>query len=142
MSTKAGIHARVIGLRTVANNVNIAIARIKGVTMAGLIEAMAHIRYDMDKTPPLIPIGKTGALRGSWRTEGIETSKGPTVMGGFGGTPESGYAVYVHEMTVPPYTKPIDWSRPGSGPKFLEESVKRNAGEVLNIIVRNVRTVT
>jgi hypothetical protein len=49
------------------------------------------------------------------------------------------YAVYVHEMTDEAYGKKIIWSRPDSGPKFLEKALDRNADKVVGIVAGEVK---
>jgi len=56
------------------------------------------------------------------------------------------YAAFVHEMPDPKITspaggtslfvkvKPIDWTKPGTGNKFLEKAVKSNLKAILNMI--------
>ena len=116
------------GTDVVLANLNREIVKIKAGSMAGLIEASIMIRRDMDKTSPLIPIGRTENLRASWFTTPHHTAKGPGLKIGFG----ANYAVFVHEMVD--RGKKINWSRPGSGPKFLETALKRNHKQVLKII--------
>lgn len=120
------------GLDKVMKNLNKEIQAIEGRTMKGLIEAAVLIRYDMDKTPPLIPID-TDNLRGSWYATPIPgwISHKIALMMGF----TANYAAYVHEMIGPTTTgKKINWNRPGSGPKFFEATLKRNRGKILTII--------
>lgn len=146
-SITAGIFARVQGTRDMEKLLNLKFAEIKGLSLAGLRAAAAYIRRDMEHTSPLIPVGPTreeakrkhqrvgtGALRASWfvETHPASTADKPLVMAGFGSSTVD-YAVYVHEMTVPPY-KHINWSRPGSGPKFLEYALKRNVPEIIKIV--------
>jgi len=80
-------------------------------------------------------------------------SKGPFVAFGFGAY----YAIYVHEMTGVSGVSSralghmksvsgrgqssIGWTRPGSGPKFLENAIDRNEGMVLYTIAKEVKGV-
>ena len=48
------------------------------------------------------------------------------------------YAAFVHEMTSPPYGD-VEWTRPGSGPKFLEASLKRNASKASKIMAAHIK---
>jgi len=167
---KAGIAARTAGLTEVQNKLNKMIAggivavvggkalqanmvlvmgRIAGALEMGLGDAVSFIRYDMDKTPPIIPVGPDrynkgqkyhagGTLRASWFQRPVRDKPGTVqVLAGF----SANYAVYVHEMTDEAYGKKINWTRPDSGPKFLEKALKRNTDEVVNIIIQNVRMV-
>lgn len=143
----AGIYARVEGTRDLEKQLNLKFKQIKGLSLAGLRAGAAYIRADMERRSPLIPVGPTkeearrkhqrpgtGALRASWfvETHPASTLDAPLVMAGFGDAVVD-YAVYVHEMTVPPYTH-VNWTRPGSGPKFLELALYRNIPEVVKIV--------
>ena len=121
------------GMDIVMSNLNKEIAKIKVGAAAGLLEAAILIRRNMDKTPPLIPIDE-GNLRASWFTETIKSIQGFGVLMGF----SANYATFVHEM-VDRVGKKINWSRPGSGPKFFEKSIKRNKDKILQIIGNNAR---
>jgi hypothetical protein len=120
------------GLDQVIDRLNVAIEKIKGASYLGLIEAASVIRYDMDTTPPLIPV-KIGNLRSSWTVEPHKASSPtrPAIVLGF----TASYAWYVHEMLSPA----INWTRPGSGPKFFEAALKRNEGRILGIIAKHAR---
>ena len=116
------------GFEQVNTNLNAQIAKIKGKSMAGLIEGAIIIRRDMDRTPPLIPL-LTGNLRGSWGTLPYVEGKEFGLLIGF----TANYAVPVHE------TLGKKFQRPGAGPKFFEASFFRNQHEVLKAIQRNAR---
>lgn len=106
---------------------------MEGRTMKGLIECAAFIQYDMDKTPPIVPV-KTRNLQSSWFVTRFHTAnKEPGLMMGF----SANYAWYVHEMIGE--SKKINWSRPGSGPKFFEAALKRNRDKLLSIIQSNAK---
>jgi hypothetical protein len=122
------------GLDIVEANLNKEIRLIEGRSMKGLIEAAAFIRTDMDKTPPLIPV-KTGNMRSSWFTIPYRLLHKMAVIIGF----SANYSIYVHEMTDDKYSKPIEWTRPGSGPKFFQAAIGRNTNRILEIIRRNAR---
>jgi len=132
------------GMDIVLSNLNRKIREIQGLSMRGLIEASILIRRDMDETPPLIPVD-TGNLRASWTFETFHSSKGPTILMGF----TANYALFVHEMLENRFGstfgagsisgKEINWSRPGSGPKFFESALKRNVDKILETIKNNVR---
>ncbi|OFY64751.1 MAG: hypothetical protein A2Y71_06160 [Bacteroidetes bacterium RBG_13_42_15] len=103
---------------------------IKDRTSKGCLEAVAYIRRDMDKTPPLIPV-KTNNLRSSWFSTPVRDSADRFgVKFGF----SANYAAFVHEMLDEVYGKKINWTRPGSGPKFFEKALDRNYNEILQII--------
>jgi hypothetical protein len=79
------------------------------------------------------------------------SSKGPFVVFGFGAY----YALFVHEMTTSSGLSKrslshmgavskrgqagINWTRPGSGPKFLENAVDRNTAYVLYTVAKEAQ---
>ncbi len=150
MSTQAGINARVIGSREIKNALNRKLLAIKGGTLAGLLKVGMFIRKDMDTTPPLIPVD-TGALRAAFKINMKPDyridSKGNKIDAVELGWPDvtinrdnktvDQYAAYVHEMTIPPYDN-VNWSRPGSGPKFFEYALKRNSKVIVEIIKQSI----
>lgn len=121
------------GLKEVEANLNREIRGIKNRSRKGLINAAITVRRDMDRTEPLVPIGRTGNLHASWFTAPLRTLRGPALQIGF----EANYAAAVHEMVD--RGRHIDWSRPGSGPKYLEKALDRNKLEMLKDIQREAR---
>jgi len=119
------------GMDIILSNLNKEIRAIEGRCMKGLIRAAIIIRADMDKTPPLIPVD-TSNLDHSWFTSAYYKGTQFGLTMGF----TANYAVFVHEM-VDKGGKVINWSRPGSGPKFFEASFKRNKDNVLKEIRDN-----
>lgn len=134
----AGIKERFSNLKQMEVDLNNKLKKIKGGTMVGLLQAASFLRRDMDTTPPLIPID-TGALRESWFVRQINSNIEHLIKieCGFGDNSVN-YALYVHEMTSPPYSHEINWSRPGSGPKFFEAAIARNINSIIFIVKTNV----
>lgn len=158
---------RVSGLSEVLTNLNKSIVQIKGRTMRGLIRAQIAVRRSMDEASPKIPVD-TNNLRASYYcitskgeiTEGqapsfngdkaaamaahhsamlsqrqgavaaISTNGREIVEMGF----TANYALYVHENME------ASFRRPGAGPKFLEDALRRNAREVLQIIAKDIKS--
>jgi hypothetical protein len=118
------IGSSIKGFDKVLINLNKEIKNIEGRTMQGLIGAAAYIRADMDHITPTIPVD-TGNLRASWFVTPYQTPRVKGVIIGF----SANYAVFVHEMLGA-----VNWNREGSGPKFLEAAIKRNAVIILGII--------
>ena len=121
------------GMDVVLANLNREIVKMKVGAGAGLIEAAILIRRDMDKTPRLIPVD-TGNLRASWFVNTVKSINWFGILMGF----SANYATFVHEM-VDQSGRKINWSRPGSGPKFFEKAIKRNKDKILQIIGNNAR---
>jgi hypothetical protein len=121
---------RLEGIEEVTTAINKELARITVRTARGMIEAAAHLKYSMDRKDPKIP-ADTGKLRASWFTDVVKAKHGPGVLMGF----NANYAVWVHELgeTVRPNAT-INWNRPGSGAKFLQEALFREQEEIVKII--------
>ena len=130
------------GLDQVLRNLKKETDKIVGKTMKGLIRAAIIVRRDMEQTEPKIPVD-TGNLRSSYF---LVTSTGETLDGQNPGVPKiqnngpyvamgfsANYAVQVHEAVN------IKFKRPGSGAKFLESAVDRNAGAILEMIQKEVK---
>ena len=131
-----GDAAYITGFDEVIENLNKAIAELKSNSLRGLKEAAKMIYTSMDTVTPIIP-EDTGRLRNSWKVEDDTTKEGePYVVMGFEDVP---YGVAVHEMLESSSGKAINWTRPNSGPKFFEASVKRNSSQVLEILKSNVQ---
>ena len=151
------------GLKEVEAGLNKAIAEIKETSLKGLIRAAIVIRDDMEHTPPKIPVdlgnlrascyiaasgkgavesgsnftGKDASRLSSDHSQSVSSAtaetasdKNPSVIIGF----SAYYAVYVHEM---PDTN--NFNRAGSGPKFLEDAIKRNEQRILSIIAEEAK---
>ncbi len=134
-SFRAGVRARMLGFEAVKRNLNIILGKVNINAFEGLV-AFTHILYaDMQTTSPTIP-EKTGELLKSWDYKGfnLETIN-VGKMGPFPDAVEVGfyapYAIYVHEMTDDAYGKKINWTKPGSGAKFFQYALQRNAKRLL-----------
>ena len=157
---------KILGMERVMQRLHAEVIKIEGRSLAGLIEFAILIRRDMDYTPPLIPV-LDGNLRQSWfvvsgrkrehRAQGSFTGKNagqlasdhgavqgeaksiaqaykhPMLVLGF----SANYAMFVHEMVGG--GERVNWSRPGSGSKFLQASMRRNMKEGLGLIAQNER---
>lgn len=91
-----------------------------------LVEIAEQIHYDVDNVEPVIPV-LTGALRESKEITKIDKTKIELSYGGkFVGSDDSvtdvDYALKVHEG-LKDLPQPINWTRPGSGPYFLEAKI-------------------
>lgn len=120
--------AKLEGIDKVLRNINKEFVRIKGRSLKGLIRAAAHVRRDMDHTPPLIPVD-TGNLRASYYTNPHYVGKDPAITLGF----TAFYAVFVHENLE------AHFQRPEAGAKFMEAALKRNTNNILRIVAENAR---
>jgi hypothetical protein len=165
MRNRAGVNARLGSLKDsvkdfkkdltkavgrAAHDTGQILGAIENDVLIGLLQGAVLIQDDMDKTPPLMPID-TGALHAGFKIRPKESGVGIGVEAGWYDTivektdPKTGktrtvdqYAAYVHEMTSPPYG-PINWSKLGSGPKFLEASFKRNSSKIIKGVTANIK---
>lgn len=154
------------GIDKVLSNLNKEIQAIQERSLKGLIIAGAEVLNDVDKTSPLIPVD-LGNLRSSRflvskigtqnASPSFKNDRGdaaqlsydhaqavadarsaisgirmPVVILGY----SANYSIPVHERE-----DVKNWSRPGSGPKFLEASLKRNKAKILQTIKDNAKIV-
>ncbi len=140
MAVKPGIS----GLDTMMKGLNGKLIEYQVSGVQGMRNAAGFIRRDMEITPPKVPVD-IGNLRASWFIESTrQVSQGKNRVGvSFGFS--ANYAVYVHErMEGAPWgdgvVGDINWSRPGSGAKFLESAIKRNVFKIL-LIIRKKMTI-
>lgn len=134
-SPTGGMGWRLEGVEKVTSNIN---KVLNGMTVrghAGLVSAANYILTDADiGQPPLVP-ALTGNLRSSRFTEPFDAPGGtPAVVFGY----SANYAAAVHEMMSSVSGAPINWSRPGSGPKFFEASIRRNQKKIPVIIAKHI----
>lgn len=116
---------KVKGLAKVNANLSREIRHIRGRTPRGLYNATVLVHRSMETRPPLIPVD-TGYLRHSYFTTPFIKPIGPAIAMGF----SANYAAHVHEMVG----ENINWNRPDSGPKFLEEHLLKNRLGILEEI--------
>lgn len=127
---------RLSGVENVTRRLNEEFMKMKIKGGAGLVLAAAHVLADAEKTPPLVPVD-FGNLRNSTFVNPPKIDKKTQlvyVQLGYG----TNYAAAVHEMMQSPSGKPINWSRPGSGPKFFEASLKRNSRRIIEIVTQSM----
>jgi len=109
------------GLEEITKNLNAEIKKIQGRTFKGMRKVGLFIQGEAQEiTPvefsPLINSAFTGTEQLGAR---FVTRVGYTIK----------YAPFVHEM--PESNK---FTKPGTGPKFLEKAVRNNQNQILNII--------
>ena len=129
---------RIEGIENVTAQINARLQNMKTTSGAGLIAAGAEVIRDADRTPPVVPVD-TNTLRQSQFVDNPANKKpvtgDPYVNLGY----RTNYAAAVHEMLKSPSGKPINWKRPGSGPRFLEASLKRNVDKIFKIIASHTK---
>ncbi len=131
MSYGFGIQARTATLRNMQMGLDKQIAKIKGRTAVGLKAAANYLHEDTEKTEPTTPLSEKEHihLRDTWYDRVVADPAGATLEMGY----TAPYALYVHEMTEPPY-QDVDWTTAGSGAKWFEKAIHRNKGKMLEII--------
>lgn len=118
------------GIQEVNARLDRAIDGIKNRSRRGLLNAAILIQRDMDKTPPLVPVDVRN-LQQSWFATSMYYIGNPVVVLGF----TANYAAWVHELTDDKAKGgKVNWSRPGSGPKFFEKALERNHAAILKEI--------
>lgn len=156
------------GEETVMANLNREISKIKAKSEKGLILAAAYALQQTEKIPPLTPVdtgnlrasrfitsvsaAHVGSIQGTGKFKGKKAGEMMTnhimvkeeakmIVGSqnslnrkfvmFGYT--ANYGGFVHEMLG------ATFHRPGSGPKWLEASIKRNTSKMVQIIKDSVQ---
>lgn len=112
------------GLQNVLRNLNTAIGQIEGGTRVGMQKVGILIKSE---SMEMVPHDK-GVLIDSAFYNTAETTTGPVVRIGY----TAAYAPSVHEMP-----EDYNYSKAGTGPKFLEKPVTDNYSNILNIIRAN-----
>lgn len=117
------------GFDTVMRNLKKEISNIEGKTLKGVLKAALFVKGESQEITPVSPKG-AAQLFGSAFTDVEVQSQGPVSRVGY--TQE--YAAFVHEM---PATN--NFTKPDTGPKFLEKAVKNNIPTIVKIIAKEAR---
>lgn len=133
--------SQIWGTKIVVKELQRRMGRIAGqLTQQATIEATNLVKRESVLTTPW----KTGNLAGSTRTEFPARWIGEVHVGGImgkftvDGQPKFvDYAVKIHELTGS-----VNWSKEGTGPKFLENALKNNANKILGIYQARLRRGT
>lgn len=112
---------KVTGTEKVLRNLNLEMKKIKRLTKSRLYACGLLVKNRAVKITPI----KTGNLRGSAYVTPIDTAAGPQVEIGY----TAYYAPYVHEMP-----EDYNYTKAGTGPKFLERGLKQAIGEINKIL--------
>lgn len=122
-----------LGTETLLNNLNKEIKNIEGrISKRGMITSLLLLKRDSMKMTPV----RTGNLRASYSTfvyEGFYGIEGYLVN-------NASYALFVHEMAF--HTRQgvyVNWSKKGTGPKFVERALRNNYKRVLQILADTAR---
>lgn len=120
------------GMREVEARIQRELMAVRGRTYKGMFLAMKFIEEKMDTENPVVPVSDDDKLhmRDTWFIGGDAHPTNPIIFGGY--TAE--YAPIVHEMLGP-----VNWTRTGSGPKWLQIHFDRNIAEMKMIVAQNAR---
>ena len=97
----------------------------------GAEAALAYLYEVMDTKYPRIP-KRSGELRESFFVNKYVEGRGEQVSFQFGFS--APYAFIVHEMVG----ESINWTRPGSGPKYFQTHIRNESARMMKIIERSV----
>lgn len=118
---------RVRGLKTAVRNLNREINKIEGRTVKGLLAAALFVKGESQEITPQ----KTGVLINSaFASAGTKSNGMPISRVGY----TAKYAPWVHEMS-----EDNTFTKPDTGPKFLQKAVFENLSTILSIIRRRIR---
>lgn len=127
----------VTGGKLVLKNIDREFENIRGRTTLGMVKALKHLEKQMDTTRPLVPID-TRFMRGSWyiypsifRAYIFGRNKNNIYVEAGYNAP---YAPHVHENL-----NAVNWTRPGSGPKWLQVHFERSRMEMELIIASHAK---
>lgn len=115
---------KVKGLDSVLRNLNKEISNIEGDTYTGLRKAALFIENESNEK---VPQDKGVLINSSFSGVGFSLGK---IVARVGYTAK--YAPYVHEMPAS-----FNFTKIGTGPKFLEKAVKNNTKAILNIVKKS-----
>ena len=111
------------GLENVLGNLNKAISGIEGATHKGLLAAGTFIKGESQEITPV----EFGVLLNSAFVRPVGPMR---VVVGYTAL----YAAWVHE-----FPEFFNYTKPGTGPKFLERAIKNNIPQILSIIQRRAK---
>lgn len=117
---------KIIGLDNVLRNLDKEIKQINGGTMEGMRKVGLFIENESNESTPQ----DKGVLINS-SFSGVAAFAGK-IIARVGYTAK--YAPFVHEMP-----KSNNFTKPGTGPKFLEKAVKNNFNAILKIIQQSAK---
>jgi len=111
------------GLDNVIANLNKEIKKIEGATLKGLLAAGTFIK---EESQLITPHDKGVLINDAFSQQ----SGAMSVTIGY----TKKYAPFVHEMP-----SDTNWTKPGTGNKFLEKAVKNNIPEILAVIQKRAK---
>ena len=128
---------RVHGISNLINNLNSEARKIEKSTERGLLNAANLLRRSMEAKYPKTPVD-TGNLRSSWTVQPVSSPTSKKIRMGY----TANYAFFVHEMVGGDFDAGVNWSRPGSGPKWFSVAIDRETDAMINEIAMAIRQGT
>lgn len=110
------------GLPNVLMNLNKEIRKIEGRTKEGLFEAGIFIQGE---SMEVVPVKFGPLINSAFTNPPVERQRGPVVTVGY----TQKYAPFVHEMPAS-----FNYTKPGTGPKYLQKPISENHANILRII--------
>jgi len=121
------------GLENVLARIHREMMAVRGRTYKGMFTAMKFLENEMDTVSPTVP-EDTKEMRNSWFITGNPDPINPSVWGGY----TDPKAPIVHELENI-NQGPVNWTKPGSGQKWLQIHYDRNRNEMLMIVAQHAR---
>ena len=122
-----GVTARVHGMKAVEARIQKELMGVRGRTYKGMYAAMQYLAHKMDTVNPVVPVSNDEKLhmRDTWFIGGQNHPTNPIIFGGY----TADYAPIVHEAW-----HVQNWTRPGSGPKWLQIHFYREIEQMKMIV--------
>jgi hypothetical protein len=132
--SKLNLIAKVDGMQDVLTRIQVELMAIKDRTYKGMFAAMKHLENQMDTVQPLVP-EDTKFMRRSWFILGTgHATPNPNIIAGY----RAPYAPIIHEGII--HGRPVrNWTRKGSGMKWLQIHFARNIKEMQLIVAAHAK---
>lgn len=123
----------VIGMEKVLANIQRELMAVRGRTAKGMVMALEFIHEKTETEAPLVPVSADEKIhmRETWFISSNPHPTNPIVFAGY----TAPYAPIVHELEE--IMGPVNWTRPGSGQKWLQIHFDRNRFEMLMIVAQH-----
>jgi len=127
------IQIQVTGVDQVIANLGIISEKANQAGRVATVRAMDAI---MGVSQQRCPRGVTGYLERSHFVDEYDEGELYSVIAGY----SAEYAIYVHEMLDPTELgNPVHWTKPGSGPKFLEDPFNESSGNIPSYVANAIK---
>lgn len=127
----------VTGLNNVLRNITLEMMAVKGRTIKGMVAAFKHLEHEMDTTSPIVP-ERTKEMRNSWFIQPVPNPNNPIVIAGYT-DPKAPIVHELEDINKARGGKPINWTKPGSGQKWVQIHFDRNRFEMMMIVAQHAK---